>query len=122
VGGIVWMDVRFPERFREVRYVLQSKYEELRYLNYNSITVKKIWEFCVEKKWRKKDVQQMPLHQLVSDIFRISGSEIISYIQISDQQQMQGSFAPINLDEVEMLIGRKTTKNEEIANDFSDSI
>lgn len=116
------MDVRFPERFREVRYVLQSKYEELRYLNYNSITVKKIWEFCVEKKWRKKDVQQMPLHQLVSDIFRISGSEIISYIQISDQQQMQGSFAPINLDEVEMLIGRKTTKNEEIANDFSDSI
>ena len=104
------MDIKFPNRFKEVHYVLQSKVEELRYLNYTSITDQKVWEYCVEKKWRKKDVESLPIHEMVSDIFRVSASDLINYIQISDQINRQSGLAHINLDELEMLLGKKNIK------------
>lgn len=106
------MEVKFRRRFNEVQYVLQSKYEELRYLNYDSITVKIIWEYCVEKKWRKKDIESIPIHVMVSDIFRVSASDLISYIQIAEQIQLQNGLVRIEPEEMEMLLGKKTLNNE----------
>lgn len=116
------VEVKFLSRFKEVQYVLQSKYEELRYLNYDSISVKIIWEYCVEKKWRKKDVQQMPIHEMVSDIFRIAASDLIHYIQISEQKSIQNGLVAIDDEEMEMLMGKKSAKHASVVNENDKSI
>lgn len=124
------MDVKFQSRFQEVQYVLQSKYEELRYLNYDSISIHIIWAYCVEKKWRKKNVQQMPIHEMVSDIFRISASDLISYIQISEQANIEkatpvgffNGLVTLEPEEMELLLGKKSLNHAEIANENDKSI
>lgn len=116
------MDRKFQKRFNEVQFVIQSKCEELRYLNYDSISVKTIWEYCVKKKWRKKDIDQIPIHQMVSDIFSLSASDVISYIQISEQMKVQDGFMSLEPEEMEMLLSKKVWNGIEIGLENNESI
>ena len=106
------MEVKFKDKFLQVEYVLNSKREELLYLNYNSLTNEKIWEYCVEKRWRKRDIASIPMHEMVSDIFKIHASDMISYIQIAQHRELQNGLSPINLEELEMLLGPTSLKKE----------
>lgn len=105
------MEVQYRDKYLAVEYVLNSKREELLYLNYVGITNEKIWEYCVEKRWRKKDVTSIPLHEMVSEIFKINPSDMLSYIQLAQQRELQNGLVPINIEELEMLLG-PNIKNE----------
>lgn len=84
--------------------MLQSKIDECQYLNYPTITKEQLWDFCVEKKWRKKNVDELRMYELVSTIFAVTPSEIISYFN-QNSIAAASSLAEIDPDELEMLIG-----------------
>lgn len=76
------MTIQYEKLFQKVLPVLQSKLEEIEYYQYDSITVEDIWNFCIQKKWRKQNIEDIRLHQLVETIFSVTPSEIVSHFQI----------------------------------------
>ena len=81
------MTVPYASLYEKVQIILQNKVEEFHYLGYKAITEKDLWGFCIDKVWRKQDVQSLKLHQLASGIFNVSASEIIHYQQLHGLKQ-----------------------------------
>ena len=70
---------------------------------YETVSEKDIWKYCVTKKWRKKDISLLPLYQIINDILTISPAEFMTFEQI-DNQRTSNWFAEINQDELRMLL------------------
>ena len=81
------MTVPYASLYEKVQIILQNKVEEFHYLGYKAITEQDLWGFCIDKVWRKEDVQNLRLHQLASGIFNVSASEIIQYFQVHGLKQ-----------------------------------
>ena len=109
VGGIVM--IQFEPLFKQVLPVLQSKLEEMRYYNYDGFTVEDLWNYCVEKKWRKKNVLELPLYEVVSDIYSIKSSDIVNFLQIQ-QFNTTNWFSDISQEELHELLKPKKKNNE----------
>ena len=90
--------------------MLQSKLEEFKYYQYDAITVEQLWMYCIEKKWRKQVIEELPLHVVVSTIFSVTPSEILNYAQVKDLQSMNG-IIELSMEELEELLGTKKTNN-----------
>ena len=93
--------------FNQLLTVLQSKIEEFHFLKYDTITLEQLWTFCVEKKWRKKNVEQLHLYELVATIFSVTPSDVFTHIKITETNVFDNGLAPINLEELEVLLGQK---------------
>ena len=104
VGGIVV--IQFEQLYKEVLPVLQSKMDEINYYEYDGITVEDIWNFCVKKKWRKKKVEELRLHEIVETIYSVRPSEIVSYFQIQ-QFHSENWFGNISDSELQALLKPK---------------
>ena len=91
--------------FYKLQIVLQSKIEEFQYLNYPSITKEQLWNYCIEKKWRRKSVPELRLYELVGTIFSVTPSEVITCLNEPSYGSL-GNFAEINADEMDLLLGR----------------
>ena len=68
-----------------------------------------IWTFCVQKKWRKKDVRLMRTYEIANDILRISPAEFMTFTQIEEQRDSDW-FSDLNSEELKMLLDRKKDK------------
>jgi hypothetical protein len=101
--------IQFEQLYKEVLPVLQSKLEEIKYYEYDGITLEDIWNFCIQKKWRKKNVEELRLYEVVETIYSIKHSEIVSYFQIQ-QFHSDNWFSDINKNELQELL--KTKKND----------
>lgn len=97
------MTIQNEELFRKVLPVLQSKLEEIKYYEYDSITLEDIWSFCIQKKWRKLKVEDIRLHQLVETIFSVQPSEIVSHFQIQ-QFREENWFDELSKEELKYLL------------------
>ena len=97
--------LQHEQLFYKLQIVLQSKIEEFQYLNYPSITKEQLWKYCIEKKWRKKTVQELRLYELVGTIFSVTPSEVLTSLNEPSYESL-GSFAEINADEMDLLLGR----------------
>lgn len=75
------------ELFQKVLPVLQSKLEEFLYSGYDGITLEDLWSFCIEKKWRKKSIDDLRVYEIVETIYSVKASEIVSYSQIQHFKQ-----------------------------------
>lgn len=90
---VIAMQIPFSQLYEQVQEILKNKVEEIHYFGYGSITEQDVWCYCIDKVWRKQDVQKLRLHELASGILGVSASEMLNYIQIkglkhSNMQQM----------------------------------
>jgi hypothetical protein len=74
--------LKFTDQFDTVLPALESKIEEYRYFGYDTFTTEDLWNYCVKKKWRKKDIGEMRLHEMVNEIMEMTASEFVTYHQI----------------------------------------
>jgi hypothetical protein len=105
--------VQYEKLFKEVLPVLESKMEEIKFHGYERITIEDIWNFCVQKKWRKKNMDEIKIHEVVETIFSLRASEIVSHFQIQ-QFQTTNWFSELHQDELrELLNPTKDVKEKE---------
>lgn len=103
------MTIPHEQIFNEVQLVLQSKIDEFKYFKYDVITIRELWDYCIEKKWRKMKVEEIPLHDIVSTIFSISASEVLGHSQIKQFKENQ-TLVEINMEEFQELLGIKNNE------------
>ena len=109
VGGIVM--IQFEQLYKEVLPVLQSKMDEINYYEYDGISIEDIWNFCIKKKWKKRNVEEMRLYEMVETIFSVKPSEIVSYFQIQ-QFRSENWFQDINQSELQALLKPKISDGD----------
>ena len=100
------MVVPYESVYRKLQIVLQSKLEEFQLYEYDAITTEQLWMYCVEKKWRKEVIEELPLHVVVSAIFSVKPSEILNYAQVKGLQSIDGMI-DLSREELEDLLGTK---------------
>ena len=101
------MEVPYESLYKKVQIILQSKLEEFRFYEYDAITIEQLWMYCIEKKWRKQVIEELPLHVVVSSIFSVKPSEILNYTQVKDLRSIDGMIE-LSTEELDELLG--TTK------------
>lgn len=100
------MVVPYESLYRKVQIVLQSKLEEFQLYDYDAITIEQLWMYCVEKKWRKQVIEELPLHVVVSAIFSVTPSELLNYAQVEGLKSIDG-IVELSTEELEELLGTK---------------
>ena len=100
------MALPYESLYRNVQIVLQSKLEEFKFYQYDAITVEQLWMYCIEKKWRKQVIEELPLHVIVSAIFFFFSSEILNYAQVKDLKSMD-EIVELSMEDLEELLGPK---------------
>ena len=100
------MIVPYQLLYKEVQIVLQSKLEEFQLFQYDAITIEQLWMYCVERKWRKQVIEELPLHTVVATIFSITPSEILNYVQVKELQS-SGGMVELSMEELDELLGTK---------------
>ncbi len=103
------MTIPYEALYNKVDIILQSKLEEFHLYEYDAITMEQLWAYCVEKKWRKKVIEELPLYEIVSTIFSITPSELLNYEQVSNLKSFDG-LVEINMEELEELLGTSKVK------------
>ena len=78
------MSVKYEELFQLVRPALESKIHEFRLYNYNSVKEEDIWHYCINKKWRKHDILEMRVSEMVNDVLAVSPAQFMTHTQIED--------------------------------------
>lgn len=73
---------KYTEQYDVVLPFLVSKCEEFRFSDYDTFSTNDIWQYLVKKKWRKKEIGDMPLHEMVNEIMEMRVSEFVAYHQI----------------------------------------
>ena len=63
------------------------------------------------KKWRKKDVDSMRIHEIVNGILQISPAEFMTFTQIEEQRDSDW-FSDLNSDELQILLTPQKSKNK----------
>lgn len=103
------MERQYEELFRNVFPALQTKMNEFKYYGYHAITVDELWNYCIKKKWRKKKVDELPLHEIVATVMNISPSEIVSHGQIQEFQTANW-FSELHTEELKILLNPEFQK------------
>lgn len=98
------MSMQYEQLFEKIRPAIDSKIAEFHHYQYNAITAEELWRYCIEKKWRKKKVEQLRLHEVISTIFSVSPSDIVSFNQV-EFLQSNNWFEEVNTDELQLLLG-----------------
>lgn len=96
--------------FDQVQLVLKSKVEEFHMQQYTEITIEELWEYCVRKKWKKRQMENVPLHEVVATIFTVKPSDLLNYEHVSGLQKTS-MHLELDLEEINMLL--KPLKSEE---------
>lgn len=73
---------RHPDKYEQVLPALESKCSEFMHLQYETFTPEALWEYCLKKVWKKKDIGGMRLHEMVSDIMDLTASDFVAYHQV----------------------------------------
>ncbi|MDN4607114.1 post-transcriptional regulator [Sporosarcina highlanderae] len=101
------MTIRFEEKFNHALPAIESKREEFRLYGYPTVTNEEIWKFCIRRKWRKKNIEEMPIHEIVNSILRLTSAEFMTFTQIEEQRDANW-FSDLNSDELQLLLSPKT--------------
>ncbi|POZ55543.1 Post-transcriptional regulator ComN [Lysinibacillus sphaericus] len=105
------MSMQHAQLFEKIRPAIDSKIAEFKYYKYDAISAEELWRYCVEKKWRKKNVEQLRLYEVIATIFAVSPSDIVSFNQV-EFLQSDDWFAEINTEELKSLLGPLKTQEE----------
>ncbi|WP_070120779.1 post-transcriptional regulator [Bacillus marinisedimentorum] len=67
---------------KQLEPVLQSKAEEFELYGYDEVTVSEIWECMLKKKWRKQNIADKMVHELVADVYSLKIGEFMSFMTV----------------------------------------
>jgi len=98
------MSMQHEQLFEKIRPAIDSKMAEFKHYQYDAITAEELWRYCVEKKWRRKNIDQLRLHEIIATIFAVSPSDIVSFNQV-EFLQSNDWFTDLNTEELKMLLG-----------------
>lgn len=100
--GSVLMSVQYGSLFEHVRPALESKIFEFRLYQYNAVTEMDLWNYCIKKKWRKRDIPEMKVYELVNDILEIYPAQYMTHTQI-EEQRTSNWFSELNQGDIQSL-------------------
>nr|WP_106780108.1 post-transcriptional regulator [Lysinibacillus timonensis] len=103
------MLIEHNELYSKVLPALQSKVEEFKHFGYDKITKVDVWNYCIQKKWRKKIIEELRLYEVVETIFSITASEIVSFTQVKAFQTTDW-FGEMSKDELNELLKKEPKK------------
>lgn len=70
------------EQFRKnVRPAIKSKLEELEMLGYGAVTEEEMWEYLLNKRW-KKPKEDARLYEIVADILAVKPGEYMNFATV----------------------------------------
>lgn len=95
--------IKFTDQYDTVLPALESKCAEFHYFQYDTFTPEDLWNYCIQKKWKKRDVGEMRLHEMVNDIMEMTASEFVAYHQV---EGLRGGnwFSDMKHDDLEQLL------------------
>lgn len=93
----------YPEKYAQVLPALESKCNEFTYLQYETFTPEALWDFCLKKAWKKKNIENMRLHEMVSDIMDLTASDFVAYHQVEAFKTVN-FFAEENMEDLQQLL------------------
>ena len=105
------MAIQFDQLFSHMLPALESKKNEFHLYGYTTVTEEDIWTYCVQKKWRKKDVGSMRTYQIANDILQILPAAFMTFTQIEEQRNSDW-FSDLNSDELQILLKPQKQKNK----------
>lgn len=82
---------------------LESKKIEFHLYGYTTVTEEDLWTYCVQKKWRKKNVGSMRTYEIANDILQLLPAAFMTFTQIEEQRDTNW-FSDINSDELQALL------------------
>lgn len=92
------------QTFTNMLPALESKRNEFHLYGYTTVTNEDIWNFCVHKIWRNKNIDEIAVHKIVNDILKISPAAFMTFTQIEAQRDTDW-FSDLNSDELQLLLG-----------------
>ncbi|WP_147532470.1 post-transcriptional regulator [Bacillus marasmi] len=70
------------ERFRElVSPALKSKVSEFQILGYESVSEQEVWDFLINKQWRKVK-EDIHLYEIIRDVLGVQVGQYMSYATV----------------------------------------
>lgn len=109
--GMEKMPRRFGHLFTHMLPAIESKKTEFHLYGYTTVTEEDIWTFCVQKKWRKKNIEDMGMHEIANGILKISPAEYMTFTQIEEQRGANW-FTDLNSEELQILLTPHKSKSE----------
>ncbi|WP_245639459.1 post-transcriptional regulator [Viridibacillus arvi] len=97
------MAIEYEALFQKFLPALISKRNEFIMQGYKTVTVEDIWDVCVKKKWRKRNVQTLRPYEMVEDLFSLSTAQYMTYTQIKESKTSNW-FSELNQDELQLLL------------------
>ncbi|TKC20057.1 post-transcriptional regulator [Robertmurraya kyonggiensis] len=86
------MAVHAYERFRnDVKPALKSKVEELSLLGYGTIQEQQLWDFLINKKW-KRVKEDIKLFEIVEEVMSVKAGEYMNYASVEALKLTEFSF------------------------------
>ena len=76
---------------------------------YTEITMEEMWNYCIKKKWKKRQVEDILIYEIVATIYSLTPSEIVSQAHINELYKTDLNLG-INLEELNLLL--KPMKSE----------
>lgn len=104
--GLEKMTKKIDEQYENMKPVLFSKKNEFHLYGYTTVTEKEIWDYCVQKLWRNKDIESMRIYQIVNDILKVLPAAFMTFTQIEEQRETDW-FSELNSDELQILLSPK---------------
>ena len=105
------MGIDYEHIYQHVLPALESKRNEFNHYQYDSVTEEDIWKYLLRKKWRKKDVSELPLYQMINDIMKISPAEYMTNTQV-EEFKTANWFSDLNQEELQVLLNPQAGKSE----------
>lgn len=104
IGDDSTVNMQYAKLYTEILPAIEAKMEEFKYYQYDTITAEELWRYCVEKKWRKKNVEQLHLYEIIATVFEVTPSDIVSFNQVEFLQK-DNWFSDLNAEELKSLLG-----------------
>lgn len=106
------MTNQFAQYFKEVLPAIESKKCEFHLYGYTTANEEDIWIYCIQKKWRNKDIESMKIYEMVNDILKIKPAEFMTFTQI-EAQRSSDWFSDLNSEELQLLLSPKSERMNE---------
>lgn len=74
-----------------VKPALNSKVEEFSLLGYGTIHEQQLWDFLINKKWRKVK-EERKLYEIIDDIMSVKAGEYMNYASVEALKHSEFSF------------------------------
>lgn len=71
----------YQHHYSNVRPALLSKVEELKMQGLDHVNEKELWNYLIEKKW-KKPMEEIRIYQIVNDILAVNSSQFMTFVTV----------------------------------------